>query len=185
VRTVVVITGASGSVFGLELLRRLPGEKLAILTKWGRVVLKDETGATAEDVRALCQGIFSDDDLASPLSSGSNPFDSVVVLPASASFLAKVASGLGDTLATRVCHIALKERRRLVLGLRESPLTGIVLENALRLSREGAMIMPVSPFFYLKPDSIDRLVGDFVDRVVQAASGAATSEGWRRPELPW
>ena len=183
-RTVVVITGASGSVFGLELLRRLPGEKLVILTRWGRVVLKDETGTTPADLAALATEVYPDDDLSAPLSSGSNPFDSVVVLPASASFLAKVAAGLGDTLATRVCHIALKERRRLVIGLRESPLTGIALENALRVSREGAMVMPVSPFFYLKPDSIERLVSDFVDRVVQAATGQPLADGWRREDLP-
>jgi 4-hydroxy-3-polyprenylbenzoate decarboxylase len=107
----------------------------------------------------------------------------VIVLPMSASFLAKVAAGLGDTLSTRICHIALKERRRLVLGLRESPLTGIALDNAARVSREGAIIMPVSPFFYLKPDSLERLVGDFVDRVVQAATGAPVSDGWKRGDL--
>lgn len=183
-RTVVVITGASGSVFGLELLRRLPGEKLAIVTKWGKVVLKDELGLTAADLSPHARAVYSDEDLSAALASGSNPFDAVVVLPASASFLAKVAAGIADTLATRVCHIALKERRRLVLGLRESPLTGIALENALRVSREGAIVMPVSPFFYLKPDSIDRLVGDFVDRVVQAATGQPVAEGWRRAELP-
>ena len=183
-RTVVVITGASGAVFGVELLRRLPGETFAIVTKWGKVVLKDETGLTAAELAPPARAVFSDDDLAAPLSSGSNPFDAVVVLPASASFLAKVAAGLGDTLATRVCHIALKERRRLVVGLRESPLTGIALENALRVSREGGIVMPVSPFFYLKPDSIDRLVGDFVDRVVQAATGQPLADGWRRTELP-
>lgn len=182
-RTVVVITGASGSIFGLELLRRLPGEKLAIVTKWGKVVLKEETGATLADVERLADRVFSDEDLAAPLSSGSNPFDAVAVLPASASFLAKVAAGLSDTLATRVCHIALKERRRLVLCLRESPVTGIVLDNAARLSREGATVMPVSPFFYLKPDSLERLVGDFVDRVVQALTGRPTADGWRRAEL--
>ncbi len=70
-----------------------------------------------------------------------------------------------------------------MIGLRESPLTGIALENAARVSREGAIVMPVSPFFYLKPDSIERLVGDFVDRVVQAATGEPTSEGWRRDHL--
>lgn len=183
-RTVVVITGASGSVFGVELLRRLPGERIAIVTKWGKMVLKDETGLGMAEIRSLCDALYPDDDLSAPLSSGSNPFDAVVVLPASAGFLAKVAAGLGDTLATRVCHIALKERRRLVMGLRESPLTGIALENALRVSREGAIVMPVSPFFYLKPDSVERLVGDFVDRVVQAATGQPLADGWRRGELP-
>lgn len=179
-----MITGASGSRFGVRLLERLPGERFAILTKWGRVVLKDETGLSAKDLEGRADAVFADDDLASPLSSGSNPFDAVAVLPASASFLAKVASGLGDTLATRVCHIALKERRRLVLGLRESPLTGIALENALRVSREGGIIMPVSPFFYLKPDSVERLVDDFVDRVVQTVTGTPQERGWRRDELP-
>ncbi len=182
-RTVVVITGASGSVFGVELLKRLPGEKHAILTKWGRVVLREELGMSGSDLEALCDGLHSDDDLASPLSSGSNPFDAVVAMPASAGFVAKVAAGLTDSLGTRLCHIALKERRRLVVGLRESPLTSIALENAARVSREGAVVMPVSPFFYLKPDSIDRLVGDFVDRVVQAATGQPLDTGWRREEL--
>jgi polyprenyl P-hydroxybenzoate/phenylacrylic acid decarboxylase-like protein len=154
-----------------------------ILTKWGKVVIREETGLSVSEVEALADSVYPDDDLASPLSSGSNPFDSVVVLPMSASFLAKVAAGLGDTLATRICHIALKERRRLVLGLRESPLTGIALDNAARVSREGAMVMPVSPFFYLKPDSIDRLVADFTDRVVQAATGTPMPDGWKRSDL--
>lgn len=178
------MTGASGSIFGIELLKRLPGEKLAILTKWGKVVLKEETGMRPADVEKLCDGVHSDDDLASPLSSGSNPFDAVVAMPASAGFVAEVANGLTSTLGTRLCHNALKERRRLVVGLRESPLTTIALENAARLSREGAIVMPVSPFFYLKPDSVDRLVGDFVDRVVQCATGQSVPTGWRREELP-
>jgi 4-hydroxy-3-polyprenylbenzoate decarboxylase len=183
-RTVVVITGASGSMFGVELLDRLPGEKLLVVTKWGKVVLREETGLTTKDLERRCDAVYPDEDLASPLSSGSNPFDAVAVLPASAGFLAKVAAGLGDTLATRACHIALKERRRLVLGLRESPLTAIALDNAARVSREGAIVMPVSPFFYGKPDSIERLVGDFVDRVVQAVTGRPLDDGWRREDLP-
>lgn len=182
-RTIVIVTGASGSVFGVELLKRLPGERHLVLTKWGRVVLREETGLAASDLEAHCDGIHSDEDLASPLSSGSNPFDAVVAMPASAGFVAKVAAGLTDTLGTRLCHIALKERRRLVVGLRESPLTAIALDNAARVSREGAIVMPVSPFFYLKPDSIERLVGDFVDRVVQAATGAPLDSGWRREDL--
>jgi 4-hydroxy-3-polyprenylbenzoate decarboxylase len=170
-------------VFGVELLRRLPGERLAVVTRWGKVVLKDELNLGAADLAPPAKAVYPDDDLSSPLASGSNPFDAVVVLPASAGFLAKVAAGIADTLATRICHIALKERRRLVIGLRESPLSGIALENALRVSREGAIVMPVSPFFYLKPDSIDRLVSDFVDRVVQAATGQPLTDGWRRAEL--
>ena len=115
-RTIVVITGASGSIYGVELLRRLAGEKFAVITKWGRAILREETDLTVADIENLCDGVHSDDDMMSPLASGSNPFDAVVALPASASFLAKVSAGLGDTLATRLCHIALKERRRLVLA---------------------------------------------------------------------
>lgn len=182
-RTVVVVTGASGSVFAVDLLKRLPGEKVLILTKWGKVVLREETGMAVSEMEALATQVFSDDDLAAPVSSGSNPFDAAVVMPCSASFLAKVSNGLGDTLGTRVCHIALKERRRLVLGLRESPLTGIALDNAARVSREGAIVMPVSPFFYLKPQSVEALVADFNDRVIQAATGASLEGGWRREDL--
>ena len=182
-RTIVILTGASGAILGVELLKRLPGERLAIVTKWGEAVLREETGLEVERIRALCEGVHADDDLMSPLSSGSNPFDAVVVLPASAGFLGKVAAGITDTLATRLCHIALKERRRLVVCLRETPLTTIALENAARVSREGAIVMPVSPLFYLKPDSLERLLADFVERVVQAACGQAPRTGWRREEL--
>jgi 4-hydroxy-3-polyprenylbenzoate decarboxylase len=182
-RTVVVITGASGSVFGVRLLERLPGEKLAVLTKWGKVVLHEETGVSPRQLEGLCDRVFADDDLSSPLASGSNPFDAVVVMPASANFLAKVAAGIGDTLGTRVCHIALKERRRLVLALRESPLNGIALENALRISRDGGVIMPLSPFFYMKPDSLETLIAQFVDRVIAVTSGESPAEGWRREEI--
>lgn len=183
-RTAVIITGASGSVFGVELLKRLPGERLLVLTKWGKVVLREETGMSVSEVEALADASYSDDDLAAPLSSGSNPFDAVVVMPASAGFVARVAAGFTDTLGTRLCHIALKERRRCVIGLRETPLTAIALENAARVSREGAIVMPVSPFFYLKPDSIERLVGDFVDRVVQCVTGEPPPDGWHRKDLP-
>jgi 4-hydroxy-3-polyprenylbenzoate decarboxylase len=184
VRSIVVITGASGAVFGVECLRRLPSQKFVLVTKWGKVVLKDELGLAPKDLVGECDGLFPDEDLASPLASGSNPFDAVIVLPASASFLAKVACGIGDTLGTRLCHIALKERRRLVIGLRESPLTAIALDNAARVSREGAIVMPVSPFFYTKPDSIDAMVRDFADRVIQAATGKPLDDGWRRDDLP-
>ena len=91
-RTIVIVTGAAGAVCGVEWLKRLPDERLAILTKWGEAVLREETGLGVESVRALCDGVHADDDLMSPLSSGSNSFDAVVVLPASAGFLAKVAS---------------------------------------------------------------------------------------------
>jgi 4-hydroxy-3-polyprenylbenzoate decarboxylase len=183
-RSIVVITGASGAVFGVECLRHLPGQRFAVVTKWGRVVLKEEMGLSPKDLEGVCDGLHSDEDLSSPLASGSNPFDAVVVLPASASFLAKVACGIGDTLGTRLCHIALKERRRLVIGLRESPLTAIALENAARVSREGAVLMPVSPFFYTKPDSLEAMVQDFVDRVIQAATGRPLEDGWKRGDLP-
>lgn len=182
-RTVVVITGASGSVFGVRLLERLPGEKLAVVTKWGKVVLHDEMGLSPRQLEELCDRVYADEDLSSPLASGSNPFDAVVVMPASVNFVAKVAAGFGDTLGTRICHIALKERRRLVLALRETPLNGIVLENALRISRDGGVIMPLSPFFYLKPDSLETLIAQFVDRVVAVVTGATPPEGWRREEM--
>jgi 4-hydroxy-3-polyprenylbenzoate decarboxylase len=183
-RTIVILTGASGSVFGVECLRRLPHQRYAVLTKWGKVVLKEETGLGTKDLEGIADAVFSDEDLASPLSSGSNFFDAVIVLPASANFLAKVAAGIGDTLGTRICHIALKEKRRLVMCLRESPITAIALDNAARIVREGAIVMPVSPFFYTKPDSLEAMIRDFVDRVIQAATGKPFEPGWKHQDLP-
>jgi flavin prenyltransferase len=125
---------------------------------------------------------FSNDDLTAPLASGSNRFDAYVILPCSTSTIGKIASGIGDTLITRTAQVALKERYKLILCVRETPLSTITLEQCAVLSRAGAVIMPISPPLYFVPKSVDEVVGSFVDRVLHAI-GAATPRGWRADEL--
>ncbi len=181
-RIIVGITGASGSVFGVEFLRRCPAEKHLILTKWGRYVLKEETGLTEHHLAEHVKHSFSDEDLSAPFSSGSNPFDALVILPCSISTMAKIACRLGDTLLTRTVQVALKERRKLIIGLRETPLSTISLEQAYKLSQAGAIVMPISPPFYHKPQTIDEMVAQFTDKVLSLL-GFETALAWKPEAL--
>lgn len=182
-RIVVGISGASGAAYGVEFLKRCPAdEKFLILTRWGRSLLKTEAGLSPEDLAPFAKKIYATEDLSAPFASGSNPFDALVILPCSVATLGKIANGISDTLLTRVAEVALKERRRLVLGIRETPLSSIALENALKLSREGVIIMPVSPPFYTAPRTLDELMTSFADKVI-GTLGLPTPAGWRSAEL--
>ena len=181
-RIVVGITGASGSIFGVEFLRRCPAEKYLILTKWGRYVLKEETGLTEHHLAEHVKRTFSDDDLSGPFASGSTPFDALVILPCSASTMAKIACGIADTLLTRTAMVALKERRKLIIGLRETPLSTISLEQAYKLSQAGAIVMPISPPFYHRPQSIDEMVEQFTGKVLNVL-GFETTLAWKPKAL--
>ena len=176
------ITGASGAVFGLELLRRLPGERFAILSRWGQHVTREETGLGREEVAELATRLFTDSDLSAPLASGSNAWDAMVVLPCSVSTVGKIASGIADTLVTRAAAVTLKEGRRLVLCPRETPLSAVTLRQLAALAGDGVTVMPVSPGWYDRPASIDDLVADFVGRVLQVL-GVDRPGGWRAEEL--
>ncbi len=181
-RIIVGVTGASGAAFGVEFLRRCQAEKFLILTKWGRMVLKEETGLTEHHLAEHVKRSFSDDDLSAPFSSGSNPFDALVILPCSVSTMAKIACGIGDTLLTRTAQVALKERRRLIIGLRETPLSTIALEQAYKLSQAGAIVMPISPPFYHRPQTIDEMVGQFTDKVLSLL-GVEPALAWKPEAL--
>jgi 4-hydroxy-3-polyprenylbenzoate decarboxylase len=116
------------------------------------------------------------------LASGSNAFDAMVIVPCSVTTLAKIANGIGDTLLTRTAEVALKERRKLILCVRETPLSTIALENCLKLSRDGVIIMPISPPFYTNPTSLDELVVSFVDKI-NSTLGLPTAAGCRSQDL--
>ena len=106
------ITGASGVAYGVDFLRRCPGEKFLVASKWGKRVLHEELGLKVEEIRPWVKDIYRDSDLASPFSSGSNHFDSMVIVPCSVSTLAKIANGIADTLITRIAAVALKEKKK-------------------------------------------------------------------------
>jgi 4-hydroxy-3-polyprenylbenzoate decarboxylase len=181
-RIVIAITGSSGAIYAREFIKRCDAEKFLVVSKWGKVLLKDELGISVKELLPDVKKEFSDDDLTAPIASGSNDIDAVVILPCSTSTLGKIASGIGDTLITRTAQVALKERFKLVICVRETPLSTVTLEQCARLSRDGVIIMPISPPMYYAPKSVDEFVSAFVDKVL-GVLGIRTSKGWRAEEL--
>ena len=181
-RIVVGMTGASGAAFGVDFLRRCPAEKFLVVTKWGKVVLQEETGLTEHHLAEHVKRTFADVDLAAPFASGSNPFDALIIVPCSVSTMAKIACGIGDTLLTRTAQVALKERRKVILAIRETPLSTIALEQATKLSQMGVIIAPISPPFYHRPQSLDEMVGHFTDKLL-GLLGFEPSLAWKPEAL--
>ncbi len=181
-RYLIGMTGASGIVYGVDFVRRCPGEKYLVMSAWARQVLQSEAGLKPSDLEPHVRRMFRDDDLAAPFSSGSNRVDAYVIVPCSVSTLAKVAAGIADTLVTRAAAVALKERMRMVICVRETPLSSIALEACLKLSREGVVIMPVSPPWYREPSSLDDLVTGFTGKILSVL-GEDAGPGWRESEL--
>lgn len=181
-RFVLGITGSSGAIYAVEFLKRCPGDKFLVVSKWGKALLKDEMGMSDKDLLPFVKRQFSNDDLSAPLASGTNRFDAYVILPCSTSTVGKIASGIGDSLITRTAQVALKERYRLVLCIRETPLATNTLEQCAALSREGVIIMPISPPLYYVPGSVSAYVNGFVEKVLSVI-GAARVRGWRAEEL--
>lgn len=181
---VVVITGASGSVYGLRLVEQLlsAGSSVTlIVTKAGREVMAFETGFTVPDKGAAAvEGVLrfleisapgrlkvaAADDLFDAAASGSSRIDGMVVCPASMGFCASVAGGLGSDLPERAADVMLKERRPLVMVPREAPFSLIHLRNLTALAEAGAIIVPASPAFYHRPTTIDDLVDFVVGKVL-------------------
>ncbi len=160
-RLIVGITGASGSIFGVRLLEMLQGtgiETHLIMSRWGARTLVHETSYTPEQVHALASVVHPLTDQGATISSGSFVTMGMVIAPCSVRTLAAIAHGLGDNLIHRAADVVLKERRKLVLAVREAPLSEIHLENMLKLSRMGVVISPPVPAFYSKPATIDDMV---------------------------
>lgn len=181
-RTVIGITGSSGAVFALDFLKKCPDKKFLVVSSWGKVLLHDELNIGEKDLKQYVTRSFSDDDLTAPMASGSNVFDAFVIIPASTSTIGKIASGIGDTLITRTAQVCLKERFKLIICVRETPLSTVTLEQCARLSSYGAIMMPISPPMYYLPGSVDAYVGAFTDRVL-AQIGVRSGKGWRGEEL--
>jgi 4-hydroxy-3-polyprenylbenzoate decarboxylase len=163
-------------------VKRCPGDKYLIVSDWGRHLLHSELALKPTDLAPHVRRVFMDQDLAAPFASGTNAYDAFVIVPCSVSTLAKIAAGIADTLVTRAAAVALKERMRLVLCLRESPLSSIALENALKLSRDGAIVMPISPPWYRAPATLDDAVRGFTERVL-GLLGEDAGPSWREEEL--
>jgi 4-hydroxy-3-polyprenylbenzoate decarboxylase len=168
-RLIVGITGASGAILGVRLLERLRETDVQthlVVTRWGRMTLEHETGLSRADVRALADVSYGHGDQGAAISSGSFRTDGMIVAPCSTRTLAAIAHGLSDDLVCRAADVVLKERRRLVLAVRETPLHAIHLRNMLTLAEMGVSICPPVPAFYPRPSSVDEIVDQTVVRLL-------------------
>jgi 4-hydroxy-3-polyprenylbenzoate decarboxylase len=168
-RLIIGITGATGAIYGVRLLERLRDagvETHLVISRWGHRTLVHETAWSREQVEALAFASYAPADMGAVISSGSFRTDGMVIAPCSAKTLAAVAHGFGDNLIHRAADVILKERRKLILAVREAPLSDIHLENMLRLSRMGAVVLPPMPAFYNNPRTIDDIVNHTVSRIL-------------------
>ncbi len=168
-RIIVGITGASGIIYGirlLECLRELPVETHLIVSKAAQLTRDYETDMSANQLTELADVVHPFNDIAATLSSGSYKTMGMIVAPCSMHTLAEIAQGISSNLLTRAADVVLKERRRLVLMVRESPLHLGHLENMVKVTQMGAIVAPPLPSFYNDPQTIDDLVNHSVGRVL-------------------
>jgi len=182
-KIVVGVTGASGAPYAARLLHFLRThreeadvEPHLVFTKYGRVVWNEEIGTDPAD---LGFPIYAHGDMTAPFASGSSRFDAMVVVPCSAGSLARIAHGLSTDLVGRTADVMLKERRKLVLVVRESPYHLVMLRNMVAATEAGALVMPASPSFYSGPKDMWELVDTVVARVLdQLGVDNALMERW-------
>ena len=167
-KLVIGISGASGAPYArrlLEHLRRLPSPSRVdlVLSRTAEQVWAHECGGSPRD---LDYPVYDGRDYSAPFASGSAAYDAMLVLPASMSCIARIAHGISDDLLTRAADVMLKERKRLVLVPREAPYSQIHLENMLAVTRAGALVLPASPSFYGRPQSLDAAMDTVLARVL-------------------
>ncbi len=168
-RVVVGITGATGAVYALRLLQRLKAagrETHLVVSPAGVLNAHHELGLDRKALEALADVAYNPADVGAAIASGSFATDAMIVAPCSMKTLASVANGLSDNLLTRAADVTLKERRRLVLMVRETPLNLAHLRNMTAVTEMGGVIFPPLPAFYHRPQTIDELIDDTVERVL-------------------
>lgn len=170
-RIVVGITGATGAIYAirlLETLRNLEIDTHLVISKWALATLRYETDLSERDIRGLASFNHTAKDMSAPIASGSFQHDGMIVVPCSMKTLAAVRTGMCDDLISRAADVSLKENRRLVMAVRETPLSDIHLENMLFLRRAGATIFPPIPALYTRPGSLAEVVDQSVGRMLDS-----------------
>jgi flavin prenyltransferase len=168
-RLIVGMTGSTGAIFGIRLLEALKHSQVEshlVISKWAQRTIEHETRHTVEQVRALATVVHSQGDMGASISSGSFITEGMVVIPCSVRTLGGIANGYGEHLVHRAADVILKERRRLVLVVRETPLSEVHLENMLKLARMGVVMLPPMPAFYNHPKTVDDVIDHIVFRVL-------------------
>src|SRR5215469_14782562 len=181
----VAISGASGAIYGIRLLERLrtrQHEIHLILTRAGEKTLFLETGKSAAEVKSLANFSYPEEDISCPLASGSYPLDAMVVAPCSIHSMSAIANGISSNLLVRAADVALKERRKLILMVRESPFHLGHLRNMTALAEMGAIIAPPIPGFYNNPQTVLEIIDHSVDRVLDLLGAPdANIRRWQGP----
>src|SRR5229473_3416116 len=175
-RLIIGMTGSTGAIFGVRMLEALKAtdiESHLIISKWAQRTLEHETRYTVEQVRGLANVLHSPGDMGASISSGSFITEGMVVIPCSVRTLGGIANGYGEHLVHRAADVILKERRRLVLVVRETPLSEVHLENMLKLARMGVVMLPPMPAFYNHPQTVDDVIDHIVARVLDQFGIAA------------
>lgn len=186
-RIVIGITGATGTVYAiriLQILHLLSIETHLIISKWALATMKYETSLSETEVRTMATRCYTAKDLSAPIASGSFQHDGMMIVPCSMKTLSAVRSGFCDDLISRAADVSLKEGRKLIMAVRETPLNDIHLENMLAVRRAGATIFPPVPSFYNRPDSledvVDQTAGRMLDQMGIFTDGFERWEGFRR-----
>lgn len=186
-KIIVAMTGATGAIFGirlLEILKDTDVETHLVMSQWAATTIQTETDYSVKEVEDLADFHYSYNDLGARISSGSFLVDGMIVAPCSMKTLATIRMGLADNLITRSADVILKERKKLLLMTRETPLNDIHLENMLALSRMGTIIFPPMPAFYNHPQDIDDMVNHIVYRAIDQfgihLSGAKRWDGVKK-----
>ncbi len=168
-RILVCLTGASGAIYGvrtINMLKDLGHEVHLIISKWGKKTLEHEVGMTSEDLAMKVDVTYDEDDLAAGPASGSFHLDSMIIAPCSMKTLAGIANGYADNLISRAADCSLKEKKPLVLLVRETPMNLIHIKNMEVVTAAGATVFPASPAFWHKPTTIEGLIDGLIDRVL-------------------
>jgi 4-hydroxy-3-polyprenylbenzoate decarboxylase len=168
-KLVLAITGASGVIYGKRLLEVLHNKKVdtyLVISQAAKKIIKHELGTSEKTLKKLANHVHEIDDWSSPIVSGSFKTDGMVIVPCSMKTLAGIANGFAENVILRAADVMLKEKRKLILVPRETPLNSIHLRNMLDLANQGALIVPAMPAYYHKPKSIDDLVDFVVGRIL-------------------
>lgn len=163
---IVAITGASGVIYGIKLLENIGGKVHLIISEGAKKIISDETNYEISTLNKYAYKVYKNNEMEAGIASGSYLFDYMIICPATISTISKIATGIQDNLITRAAAVSLKEKRKLVIVPRETPLTSINLRGLATLSEEGAIILPAMPAFYHKPKNIDDVINFVVGRIL-------------------
>ncbi len=177
----IAVTGASGvhlAIRLLEILKEKDVETELIISKNAEKIISVETDYKISEVRKLADKNYEVNDLLAPPASGSYKLDSMIIIPCSMKSLSAIANGYANNLITRAADVAIKEKRKLILVVRETPFSAIHLENMLKLAKLGVIIFPPIPSYYIKPENIDELIEFTIGRILDQIGIESNIKRW-------